>query len=148
MTTIEALKHKIERLEIENQSLRDALRSPLPVAINGLFSPLERITLEVLLRHKLATNERIYSALTAHHYSGDLPDLQIVKVYVCKVRRKLKPFGVEIFSLHSTGYGLTDQGRAALGCLAQSSTPTPLKTDRRMSSDGAGRANTGLEVST
>lgn len=41
--------------------------------------------------------------------NGNATDPDLVKVYICKLRKKLKPFGIEIKTVWGEGYELTPE---------------------------------------
>lgn len=105
----EALEAEIERL---NQRV-DQLEAV--IGISGVLLPMEwRLTasearvMGVLLKRELATKDAIMAAL----YRADARDeaeIKIVDVFICKIRKKLKPFGVQIVTLWGQGYSVSNR---------------------------------------
>lgn len=121
MTTIDELY--VKRIEAENDKLRlqnEELQyrvCELQEAVGTRFDvpmcfPLTRRETElfgVLMQRELATKEMILTAL----YGGmDEPCLKIVDVFVCKMRKKLNGFGIEISTLWGRGYYLSKEMKA------------------------------------
>lgn len=52
------------------------------------------------------------------------PEIKIVDVFVCKLRKKLKPFGVSIVTVWGHGYSLEDRHRYAAEAAPLSSKPS------------------------
>ena len=69
------------------------------------LTPSERVILAMLFDAKgVVTYDQIYAALTAHNVRGDLPEMQIIKVYVANIRKKLPSFRGKIVTHWARGY--------------------------------------------
>lgn len=55
------------------------------------------------------TKESIMAALYGLKPNTDEPEIKIVDVFVCKLRKKLRPFGVKIVTVWGQGYGLQNR---------------------------------------
>lgn len=112
---VEALEAEIERLQDRIQFLEDTL---------GLDRPLlERLPLEWGLTGKEA---RLFGILMARDIASkatlmgglydpgidDEPQIKIVDVFVCKIRAKVKEYGVEIETKWGEGYALSPKTKA------------------------------------
>lgn len=77
------------------------------------LSPKEERLVAALFRRGRLTRE---GAWTAMYYdsSGDYPEPKIVDVLLCRVRKKLKPFGMEILTHHGRGFELPEGTRETL----------------------------------
>lgn len=62
----------------------------------------EAALLAILADGRLYTKEYILGALYLH--DEDAPELKIVDVFICKIRKKLAPYGVAIETLWGSGY--------------------------------------------
>lgn len=78
----------------------------------GLTGREARLLLFLAARGE-ATKGQIMTALYADR-TDDPPEIKIVDVFVCKLRRKLKPFGIAILTLWGRGYALEPAARAAV----------------------------------
>lgn len=79
---------------------------------------LESRVLLAILRRGHAHREQIYASVQKGHVNpDDAPEMKIIDVVVCKLRKKLKPMGVNIRTLHAVGYELTDLDRNKLWAL-------------------------------
>ncbi|HWY14413.1 MAG TPA: winged helix-turn-helix domain-containing protein [Rhizomicrobium sp.] len=58
--------------------------------------------------------DMIYAALP----DCDQPDAKLVDIWVCKLRRKLRPIGVEIVTAWGRGYGLSRVSAPSTECAA------------------------------
>jgi two-component system, cell cycle response regulator CtrA len=43
------------------------------------------------------------------------PDVKIIDVWICKMRRKLQPFGIEIKTCWGVGYEMPESSKAIAG---------------------------------
>lgn len=110
----------LEVVERENDVLRERVTQLEALLMDCVRPPLEwgLTTLEaqcfgVLVNRTVATKDAIMAALYSNRPSaGDVPDIKIVDVFVCKMRKKLRPFGVEIQTVWGQGYSLDQQVRS------------------------------------
>lgn len=111
-------KQHIDALERENDVLRERIRL-LEAEIMGTdwhcplefgLTPAEQRILAALVARERCTKEFL---LLATARPGTEPDteIKIVDVFVCKARKKLAPFGIEILTLWGSGYALSDATR-------------------------------------
>lgn len=107
---------RVEALEAENERLTQRVdQLEAVIGISGVVLPMEwRLTasearvMGVLLKRELATKDAIMAAL----YRADARDeaeIKIVDVFICKIRKKLKPFGVQIVTLWGQGYSVSNR---------------------------------------
>lgn len=104
---------RLEALSAENERLRDeldALKSSLGLTFQ---SPLEwRLTgsetkvFGRLLRGGLTTKDALMATLYRDG-AKDEAEIKIVDVFICKLRKKLKPFGLEILTVWGAGYQMS-----------------------------------------
>jgi two-component system, cell cycle response regulator CtrA len=102
---------RVEALEAENQRLRDELQALKERAgFAGYLPPIElRLTgkegqvLGCLLTGRPHTKHQIMDAMYQDGVD-DEPELKIVDVFVCKLRKKLAPYGLAITTLWGRGY--------------------------------------------
>ena len=96
--------------------MQDALGIGLRWPPEWNLSPRETALLCVLVSHELATRDAMMRGLY-----GDEPDPpceRIVKVFVCKLRRKLAPHGFTIVTRRGYGFTIPTEQRARLRALA------------------------------
>lgn len=109
--TIKRLEERIRDLEAALAQLTNAPKVPLVLKL----TPCETRALEVLLRRHSASKEQLLAEMYAHRYHGDdLPEIKIVDVFICKLRRKLAPHGIKIETRWGAGYTLPMESRVAL----------------------------------
>jgi two-component system OmpR family response regulator len=81
------------------------------IARNEVVAALTRRQFEVfdllLQRYpRVVTNDDIFGLLYDHRDDLELPQPSIIKVLVCKIRKKIAPLGLNIKLLWGTGYAL------------------------------------------
>lgn len=110
---------RIEALEAENDRLRARVEQLEGVAGLtfvaprgwGLTTKEERL-LEVLLSRDALSKDSLMAALYCDRHTDDLPELKIVDVFVCKLRKKLAPYGITIETLWGRGYAIAEPMKA------------------------------------
>jgi two-component system cell cycle response regulator CtrA len=104
---------RLEGLEAENGRLRDRVMEledvlgfsiEMPIYL-GLSSAEARV-FGALMKRPTWTKDQLMAALYSHR-PEDPPEMKIVDVFICKLRKKLKPIGVEIETLWGQGYRLS-----------------------------------------
>lgn len=114
---------RLEVVEIENEMLREQIRkletmlgvhfgSPLEFGLTGS----EECVFGVLMLRELATKEMISIALY-NSLGKEAADEKIVDVFVCKIRAKIKAFGIEIKTMWGKGYYLTPETKRTVKTL-------------------------------
>ena len=117
----------VSALEAENDLLREKIRAleetlgirleaPLILQLTGQESKM----FGVLFKRELVTKELAMDVLYGHRPDGDLePEIKIVDVFVCKMRKKLKPFDIAIETVLGRGYRLPATSKAAAAHLLE-----------------------------
>lgn len=101
-------------LETENEALRDRISeleamlgmsfdSPAFLALTGK----EAVVFGVLMKRNSVSKRMLMDALYGGRPDGDAAEEKIVDVFVCKLRAKLKPYGVDIETNWGQGYFMT-----------------------------------------
>jgi DNA-binding response OmpR family regulator len=103
---------EVVKLRLEVQALRDgleAMRSSLE-SEPGLeliqiahLTHTERLLLGILIRRRRVTKDQLMTALYCHRPDNE-PCSKIIDTLICKMRRKLKPHGIEIKTIWCAGY--------------------------------------------
>lgn len=109
---------RIEGLEAENARLRERI-AQLEAAVGmALVTPLEwRLTpaemrvFGVIMAREMATKDAVMAALYRDE-GREEAEIKIVDVFVCKIRRKLKPFGIGIETVWGRGYRMGREAKA------------------------------------
>ena len=104
-------------LEAENDMLRDrveqlekeiGLAAEVPL-VAGLTKN-ESIIFGVLLNNLSPRKSTFMTALFSDRID-DPPDIKIIDVWICKMRHKLKPFGIEIKTVWGCGYAIPEASK-------------------------------------
>jgi two-component system cell cycle response regulator CtrA len=110
----------VETLERENDMLRERVRQleeqlgfHCPAPIEFQLSRSEAAVFGVLLTRDVVTTETLMAALY-RDCSRDEAEPEILKVFVHKVRKKMKPFGLTVETIWGTGYRLTAASKAVI----------------------------------
>lgn len=108
----------VARLEQENDDLRARVREL--EALSGVrfeappqfrFTKNEAVIFGMLLKNELVLRESMMQMLYLHEQ--DEAQIKIVDVWVCKMRAKLKPYGIEIQTQWGQGYFLSPASKSA-----------------------------------
>ena len=111
---------RLEIVDAENEELRERIvqleellgfRTLLP--IEWRLTGKEAGLVGFLLTRPLASKADLMSALYSLR-PDEPPHEKIVDVFVCKVRKKLRPFGVEILTVWGQGYRIDKATRERL----------------------------------
>jgi two-component system cell cycle response regulator CtrA len=109
---LDALRRQVADARAENQRLRDELAPPGYVpAVFGL-TPTDERAFKALLSRDQWTKEALLASIYLEHAEQDIPDIKIIDVSICKLRAKLKPFGLDIETFWGRGYRMTPATRA------------------------------------
>lgn len=100
---IEALEAEIERLRDECDRLREALGVTFTAPLQFRLTGTETKMFGRLLRGGVVTKDA-FMAILYRDFAKDEAEIKIVDVFICKLRKKLKPFGLEITTRWGTGY--------------------------------------------
>lgn len=103
---------RLKALEAENERLQDrilVLEELLGMGIEWpLFlglTPHEGKVLGALMRREVQSKEGLLLALYGNR-PGDAPEIKIIDVFICKLRKKLARFGITVDTLWGQGYRL------------------------------------------
>ena len=111
---LEAVERENDMLRARIAQLEDALAgSAVALPIEWGLTPQESRVLGVLRARSMATKEAVMAALYVD-LGKDEAEPKIVDVFICKIRKKLKPFGVEIKTVWGQGYSLAEKSRAVI----------------------------------
>jgi DNA-binding response OmpR family regulator len=120
MLNFERLYHEVvqERDELKEEvlRLREALGGSLPDFRFMRITSSEGKILHALLQTEMLTKGAILTTLYSGR-AGDEPDQKIVDVFVCKLRKRLTPFGIEIGTVWGRGYFMDAENKAKIRVL-------------------------------
>jgi two-component system cell cycle response regulator CtrA len=105
----EYLLARIGELEETIRKLREPVLSIQMLPAKWGLTPRERDILAALYMSRRDYTERV--VLMEAMYGDDTGDVQeqIITVWIAKIRKKIKPFGMSIESKYGIGYRLTDE---------------------------------------
>lgn len=97
-----------DELEGQVRDLEFALQFDQTVSVQAAFGVTEALAqiLVMLADGKPKNKERLHAALYYKRPSGDAPDIEVMTKMVSVLRKQVEPFGIEIDTLHGTGYRL------------------------------------------
>lgn len=100
----EVLEHENEMLKEEIERLKSEFTETEWIADPVLqLTEKEALLCQLLMKRGQATKEQIMHHL---YQMRDEAEIKIVDVFVCKVRKKLKPFGIKIETIWGKGYAM------------------------------------------
>jgi two-component system cell cycle response regulator CtrA len=109
----------LEKLEEENEELRERVRQleeiigyTVEVPMQFGMTAHESRMLGLMMKRELCSREFLLTSLYGHLPPDDEPEIKIIDVYACKLRKKLKPFGIEIGTKWGQGYFLSAADKA------------------------------------
>jgi two-component system cell cycle response regulator CtrA len=111
----------IKTLETENEILRDrvialeemiGIRITVPLIFQ--FTIKEAMLFGILLKREMVTKQMAMDALYGLSASGEEAEIKIIDVFICKIRKKLKPFGIEVETVWGQGYRLTQAAKSTV----------------------------------
>jgi two-component system cell cycle response regulator CtrA len=116
-------RQRIEALEAENDELQERLRQLADRFLNsgwkapldfGLTGREEALLAALVGREEGMTKEQLMHAMYGLLPDGQEPEIKIIDVFICKMRKKLKPCALEIETVWGRGYRLTPESRSRL----------------------------------
>jgi two-component system, cell cycle response regulator CtrA len=107
VSDLSLIRAQLAAVTEENAQLRERVRQleadlqdeawTLPAELR--LTPAEDAIVRVLLKRRMASKETLWNALYAGRPGEDAAEIKIVDVFIHKLRKKLKPFGIEITEL-------------------------------------------------
>ena len=119
---IYALQKVIEGLEEKIAYLEDLLGMSLDAPIELGLTPSEARVLGLLLKRDVATKDGLMVALYGRG-NREEAEIKIVDVFICKIRKKLKPFSLTIETVWGQGYTMPKESKALFNKLFQEENP-------------------------
>lgn len=113
-----SLAEELDLLREENRQLKKMLTVESNVSFGPHIRGQKARFLAVLMKHERAARDVVYYALYGSDPIGDQPDERILDVMLCKTRKALKDYGVEIKTIHNVGWYLPPESKAKLKELA------------------------------
>lgn len=125
----------VAAIEAENELLRERIAMlegllgmrvevPLPLALTGNEARL----FGLLMKRELVTRDAAMVALYGGRPSADVAEVKIVDVHICKMRPKLRAFGIEINTKWGQGFYMPPDSKARALALMPPASP-PVQSD-------------------
>jgi two-component system cell cycle response regulator CtrA len=112
MISIAAMQKRIDDLEFEVAELRAALTPPqATVPLDWKLVGPELRLMTAMAARELLTKDQGMILLYAGIPGGEERDPKNLDVYICKIRKKVGPFGVSIATLWGRGWSLDKMWR-------------------------------------
>lgn len=114
---------RIDALEAENDELRERIRQLERTFLNTEWTPPVELGLTIgearivgmlAVREEATTKDMFMTALYGLRPDSDQVEPKIIDVFVCKARRKLARYGIEIGTVWGRGYIMPEASRNAL----------------------------------
>lgn len=108
---IDQLRNQLDTLRERNRQLEELL-APSSTTIPpewSLTASEARVFAHLTTRDE-CSKDSIMAAMYSNRVDAG-PEIKIVDVFICKLRKKLRPFGVSITTLWGRGYALEDRAR-------------------------------------
>lgn len=121
----------VTALESENDLLREKVRSleetlglrlevPLVLQLTGQEAKM----FGILFKREIVTKEMAMDVLYGHRPESLEPEINIIDVFVCKMRKKLKPFDLSIETVWGRGYRMPPKSKVAATALLEQARST------------------------
>lgn len=102
---------EIEVLREKVRQLQDVVAPPdVVIPLEWRLTTNEARIFSHLTTREFATKQSIMAALYSDRADDDI-EIKIVDVFVCKMRKKILPFGIEIETIWGQGYGLKNRSQ-------------------------------------
>ena len=108
---VEALEAENERLRDELEHLKESLGMHFVAPIEWGLTSSETKIFGRLLKPGVATKAAMMATLY-RDVGCDEAEIKIVDVFVCRLRKKLKPWGLTILTVWGLGYEMPEESRA------------------------------------
>ena len=117
---IPVLQREVEQLRERVAWLERCLRGTpdLSYRLFGL-SPAEERILAALMGRSVLSKEQLLTITRPDLADANVPEIAMVEVFVCRIRKKLKPFGINVTTHWGRGYGLTWEMKVAVRALVE-----------------------------
>jgi two-component system cell cycle response regulator CtrA len=108
------LRALVQQLQDHIDALERQLGQRLVLPACLRLTATEQRILARLMVSENATKDQLLDAVIDSRLEQDAPEMKIVDVYICKLRKKLVPWSLEITTLWGIGYALPPASRDRL----------------------------------
>ncbi|WP_445493167.1 helix-turn-helix domain-containing protein [Rhodopseudomonas sp. RCAM05734] len=116
---VAALEAEIEALQDRLAALEEVMGMRIEVPFILQLTRHEAQLFGFLLKRDLITKEQGMTVLYGDRAGGEEVEIKIIDVFVCKIRKKLKRFGIEIETVWGQGYRMSAASKAIVEDLLQ-----------------------------
>lgn len=102
---VRLLRERVEFLEEENRQLRETVLTKTwepPIELG--LTPQEKIVFTTLRNHDGTCSKQYIMDMLYSLRPNDVAEEKIIDVYICKIRKKIKEFGLTIETVWGQGY--------------------------------------------
>lgn len=78
------------------------------------FTNSERAIMTSLMRHDFADKGNLYFSLYGHKSEDEQAEPKTIDVFVCRIRKRLKPLGLNIQTVWGKGYFISTEDKEAI----------------------------------
>lgn len=107
---VQALERQIDELQHRIRVLEEITGAALDAPLEFGLTRNEACILGLLTKNELVRRSSVMEALYMH--KQDEAEIKIVDVFVCHLRRKVKPFGIVIDTVWGHGYSMPGASKA------------------------------------
>ncbi|MCV9940937.1 helix-turn-helix domain-containing protein [Boseaceae bacterium BT-24-1] len=119
LARLEAVLAENERLRDRIAALEDAFGMNVEAPVFLGLTASEARLFGALMKRDTLTKGQIMSALYVGRMDGEEAEIKIVDVFVCKIRKKLKPYGLTIETLWGQGYRISPAMKTRAAAIMQ-----------------------------
>ncbi|MBN8960551.1 MAG: winged helix-turn-helix transcriptional regulator [Rhizobiales bacterium] len=112
---VQALERQIDELQHRVRVLEEITGAALDAPLELGLTRSEATILGLLAKNEVVRKASVLEMLYMH--KQDEAEIKIVDVFVCKIRRKLKPFGVVIDTVWGQGYSMPGASKAIVAVM-------------------------------
>lgn len=121
-----SLQSELDDVESRLNDLKDAFINTENVWPEFNLSPTQTLIFSLLMGRAYATKETIHATIDArrldHHEEYAERDRKLIEALICKMRGRLRPFGIEIKTVWGHGYEIAGEMKSRAKAIAESST--------------------------
>jgi len=110
---VSALRARIAELEEMVLQLTTSPDAEIVLPSGSHLSPVESALLRQLIRRSFISADVACATINATTHR-DTSDSNSLAVHVCRIRKKLRAFGIDVISVRGNGYRITEESREVM----------------------------------
>jgi two-component system cell cycle response regulator CtrA len=119
-----SLQSELDEAESRLNDLRDTFLNADNIWPELDLSPTQTLIFSLLMSRAYATKETIHATIDArrldHREDYSEKDRKLIEAFICKMRARLRPFGIEIKTVWGHGYEMAGEMKARAQALTES----------------------------